>query len=518
VLDDTGGDPLTVATNLAYPVADALLLGLVAGLLGVFGVRAWREWSAAICGFAVLGVADTIYLYGVASGSYAVGGVLDAAWPAGMVLVGAAAWQKPGRLDGNALGDRGFLPVPIAAGLCATGLAVARPLPAPRPGRRVGRGGLRARGRRSAGRHVPRQRADAAREPPRGRDRRTHWARQPARADRRARAPARGLGARAGRARAVRPRRLQGLQRPLRPSRGRPAAAAPRRPARRRRPRRPRVPDGRRRVLRPLPSQRQRRPFVGRARQALSEEGEGFTVTASAGTVALPGEARTVSEALSIADRRMYAQKRGGRSSASNQSKDVLLRAVHERSPHLGAHGGEVAELATLTAQHLGLEPDVVRAVRQAAELHDIGKLAIPDSILTKPGPLDEDEWAFMRRHTIIGERILAAAPALLDVAPLVRSSHEHWDGAGYPDGLARDEIPLGARVICVCDAWDAMVTDRPYRRALPRADALAELERCAGSQFDPAVVEAFRAVVGRRRPLAPVVRLRTAGAQRTGA
>ena len=192
----------------------------------------------------------------------------------------------------------------------------------------------------------------------------------------------------------------------------------------------------------------------------------------------------------------MYAQKRGGRTSASNQSKDVLLRAVHERSPNLGAHGGEVAELAERTACHLGLEVDVVRAVRQGAELHDIGKLAIPDTILNKPGPLDDAEWGFMRRHTLVGERILAAAPALVDVARLVRASHERWDGDGYPDGLAGAEIPLGARVIAVCDAWDAMVTDRPYRRAMPREEALAELERCAGTQFDPDVVEAFRAVL----------------------
>ena len=105
-----------------------------------------------------------------------------------------------------------------------------------------------------------------------------------------------------------------------------------------------------------------------------------------------------------------------------------------------------------------------------------------------------------MRRHTLVGERILAAAPALLDVAKLVRSSHERYDGAGYPDGLAGEEIPLGARVIAVCDAWDAMVTDRPYRRAMSRAEALPELERCAGTQFDPAVVEAFRTVLSEPR------------------
>jgi HD-GYP domain-containing protein (c-di-GMP phosphodiesterase class II) len=105
-----------------------------------------------------------------------------------------------------------------------------------------------------------------------------------------------------------------------------------------------------------------------------------------------------------------------------------------------------------------------------------------------------------MRRHTLVGEKILSAAPALLDVARLVRASHERYDGAGYPDGLAGEEIPLGARVIAVCDAWDAMVTDRPYRRAMSRADALRELERGAGTQFDAAVVEAFRTVLATRR------------------
>ena len=124
VLDSTGGDPLTVATNLAYPMSDVLLLGLVAGLIGVFGLRGWRAWSAVICGFTLLGVADTIYLWRVASDSYEVGGVLDAAWPAGMVLVGAAAWQQPGRLDARAVADRGFLPVPLIAGLSATALLV----------------------------------------------------------------------------------------------------------------------------------------------------------------------------------------------------------------------------------------------------------------------------------------------------------------------------------------------------------------------------------------------------------
>ena len=142
--------------------------------------------------------------------------------------------------------------------------------------------------------------------------------------------------------------------------------------------------------------------------------------------------------------------------------------------------------------------------MRAGADLHDIGKAAIPDAILSKPGPLDDGEWAFMRRHTLIGERIVASAHALTSVAKLVRSSHERWDGAGYPDGLAGDAIPLGARIIFVCDAFDAMLADRPYSKGLGFELALAELEHCAGSQFDPQVVAAFVNVV-RARAASPL-------------
>jgi len=499
VLDRTGGDPLTVATNLAYPMSDILLLGLVAGLLGVFGLRGWRAWSAVICGFALLGVADTIYLWRVANGTYEVGGVLDAAWPAGMVLVGAAAWQRPRRLDARAVADRGFLPVPLIAGLCATGLLVTDHYERLDQSAVWAAAGcvlavvVRLGGTfREYARMLRTSRHEAASDALTGLSNRRSLI---AELERRLAAdepePAvlalfdldgfkaynDAFGHPAG------DLLLRRLGARLAEIGGHDVAF--------------RMGGDEFCILLPADGSAD---LVGRAQLALSESGEGFTVGASAGTVALPAEARTVSEALAIADRRMYAQKRGGRTSASNQSKDVLLRAVHERSPNLGAHGGEVAELAERTARHLGLEIDMVRAVRQGAELHDIGKLAIPDTILNKPGALDDAEWGFMRRHTLVGERILAAAPALVDVARLVRASHERWDGDGYPDGLAGEEIPLGARVIAVCDAWDAMVTDRPYRRAMPREEALAELGRCAGTQFDPDVVEAFRAVLATPR------------------
>jgi diguanylate cyclase (GGDEF)-like protein len=228
---------------------------------------------------------------------------------------------------------------------------------------------------------------------------------------------------------------------------------------------------------------------------ALAEHGEGFNVTTSYGVCLIPEEANSPVDALKLADRRMYAQKGGGRSAPGRQSRDVLLRTLSERQPELHAHLRGVAALALEVGRELEMTPEQLDELGRAAELHDVGKVAIPDEILTKAGDLDEAEWAFIRRHTIIGERILLAAPALRPVAGLVRSTHERWDGGGYPDGLVAEEIPLGARVVGVCDAFDAMTSKRSYRSQVSADEALAELQACAGTQFDPAVVEAFTRV-----------------------
>jgi two-component system cell cycle response regulator len=170
----------------------------------------------------------------------------------------------------------------------------------------------------------------------------------------------------------------------------------------------------------------------------------------------------------------------------------VLLGALAKEEPALLDHAREVAALAERLARALGLDRRARENVACAAELHDIGKLAIPAEILAKRGPLEQAERELMRRHTLVGEAMIAAAPALRPVGLLVRASHERWDGRGYPDGLSGEAIPLGARIVAVCDAYSAMCERRPYGDVLSAADALAELRRCSGTQFDPRVVRAF--------------------------
>ena len=241
------------------------------------------------------------------------------------------------------------------------------------------------------------------------------------------------------------------------------------------------------------------------AATALSETGTAFSVTASHGAVLLATETNDVSEALRLADQRMYANKGAGRASAGRQSTDVLLRMLAERDPALGAHLNEVTDLARRTAIRLGIPEEDMTALTQAAALHDVGKSAVPDAILEKSGPLSDAEMLFIRRHTIIGERILGAAPALSKPAKLVRWTHERFEGGGYPDGIGGDDIPVGSRIISVCDAYHAMVSDRAYRPARTPEAAVAELRRCAGTQFDPMVVEAFCEALADRREPAPV-------------
>jgi HD-GYP domain-containing protein (c-di-GMP phosphodiesterase class II) len=170
----------------------------------------------------------------------------------------------------------------------------------------------------------------------------------------------------------------------------------------------------------------------------------------------------------------------------------LLLGDVLEADDHYtGAHSRDVVDLALAVADSLGLDPTRRRNVELAALLHDVGKLRVPKAIINKPGELDPAELAIMRRHTIDGEAMLTQVGGLLAaVGHYVRSTHECYDGSGYPDGLVGEAIPIESRIVCVCDAYSAMTSDRPYRRALSRPEAIAELRRCTGTQFDPGIVQ----------------------------
>jgi diguanylate cyclase (GGDEF)-like protein/putative nucleotidyltransferase with HDIG domain len=175
-----------------------------------------------------------------------------------------------------------------------------------------------------------------------------------------------------------------------------------------------------------------------------------------------------------------------------NDVIEALATALLERDRYTGEHSESVVAMAKRVAYSLGLDPVEVTRVGAAALLHDIGKVAIPDHILNKPAKLSEEEWALMREHPVIGERILRAIPGMGGVARIVRHEHESFDGSGYPDGLRGEEIPIGSRIILACDTYHAMTSDRPYRARMPHADAVRELARCAGTQFDPKVTEAL--------------------------
>ena len=176
----------------------------------------------------------------------------------------------------------------------------------------------------------------------------------------------------------------------------------------------------------------------------------------------------------------------------------LLLRdLLEEDDEYTGRHTEDVVGLTVAVAERMGLDEDTRRSAELGALLHDIGKIAVPDEIINKPGPLNDEEWAIMKTHTVEGERMLAQVGGLLaDVGLVVRASHERWDGGGYPDGLAGDAIPLAACIVSACDAFNAMTTDRSYRKALPLEVAVGELRKHSGTQFCPAVVDALVSLV----------------------
>ncbi len=182
----------------------------------------------------------------------------------------------------------------------------------------------------------------------------------------------------------------------------------------------------------------------------------------------------------------------------------ALMSTVEAKDDYTASHEQQVAELTRRVALRLGLDATRASDAYYAALLHDVGKVAVPSEILLKPGPLNEDEWVIMRGHAAAGGTLVASIPAFAHLSPAVRASHERWDGSGYPDGLCGEQIPLAARIIAACDTYEAIVTDRPYRRARTSSEAATELRRVAGSQLDGRVVDALLAEIRAQAPPQP--------------
>ena len=494
VLANTERDTAAIVTNLAYPIGDLGLLALVAAAITVVGWRASGVWRWLAPAFVLFAVADSIYLVQTADGSYP-GSFVDLGWPVAALLVGVAAWHPEARMR-RAPYPRTTVVVPGIFGCVALALLAVD---------HVVRMNLLAVILATASIFVilvrlyltvkdnrlmlEQSRRDATTDALTGLGNRRQLKEDLA-AHVEELVPEQPLlltlfdldgfkhyndtfGHLAGDQLLE---RLGGRLSELMAGRGTAY----------------RMGGDEFCALWNLSDVGQASATTMEAVGALSEHGDAFSIGCSYGSVLLPNETTDITDALRTADRRMYVRKGIGRASAGQQSSDVLLSALAERDLELGVHRGGVADLATATATHLGMPEEEMQALTQTALLHDVGKVAIPDEILGKPGPLDESEWTFMQRHTIIGERIISAAPALAPVARLVRATHERVDGSGYPDGLAGDDIPLISRIVAVCDAYHAMTTKRAYRDAHDTHWAIAELRSCAGTQFDPEVVEAF--------------------------
>jgi diguanylate cyclase (GGDEF)-like protein/putative nucleotidyltransferase with HDIG domain len=257
---------------------------------------------------------------------------------------------------------------------------------------------------------------------------------------------------------------------------------------------------------------------AGVADFAFPEKLQDCNMTCSIGVSIYPEDGIMRSDLIQAADRAMYTAKRMGRNQVrsandplvnlagsevkSRDSSDLegeveaLAMLVSARDLYTGEHTDSVARLSEQIALELGLNESEAHIVGLVGQLHDIGKIAIPDSILHKPSALNEEEWALMRQHPIVGAEVVERMPTLRIVASAIRGHHESWNGKGYPDGLSGEDIPLAARIVAVADAFGAMTTDRPYRKARGVEWALGELRRCAGVQFDPQIVEILEQIV----------------------
>ena len=225
------------------------------------------------------------------------------------------------------------------------------------------------------------------------------------------------------------------------------------------------------------------------AADALFEIGEGFMIRCAQGSVSIPGDATDVSEALKLADQEVQAERAKLRSQGVD---DLSISSPSLTAARVAPSAYDVAELSLSVGRCLGVTGEALDHLECAAALRDVGMMSVPDAVVHAPGRLTDEDWHFVQLHTLVGERLLRSNFGMDRVASVVRSSHERWDGGGYPEGRAGEDIPLAARIVFVCTAFQDMTTQRSHRPALTAEMALIELERCAGSQFDPAVVAAF--------------------------
>jgi diguanylate cyclase (GGDEF)-like protein len=482
------------ALDISYPLADVLLIGVVVVMLALGGWRAYRPFLVIALGFLVMAVADGVYLFQEAHGTYAVGTPLDSLWLFSALMLGYAAWQpdRESVHEQHSLGA--IMAAPILCGLAAVGvlaygsaedivgvstwLAVATLITV--LGRLVATAGENLRLIVSS--------SELA-----NRDALTGLGNR--------RALLHDLELAVLQATASKPKLmllfdLNGFKH-YNDTFGHPAGdellkRLGHKLAKGSGPGRRTYRLGGDEFCALLEVTDDPAMLAGNLASRLLESGEHFTIGASYGEVLLGSETHDAEEALRIADQRLYAQKSLLHGPSSLEWRDVLLGLLRERDPELDTHAQQVADLAHRLGRQLGMEAEDLRNLVAAAELHDIGKAAIPDAILEKPAALSDDERAFIERHTIIGERILASVASGRPVGAIVRATHEHYDGSGYPDGLSGEQIPLAARIIAICDAYQAMTSNRGYRAATPPQRALDELHRCAGSQFDPKLTASF--------------------------
>ncbi len=490
VLEGTSGSTTTVVTNLSYPLGDLLLLSAVFGVFSLTGWRPGARWLLLGLGTLSTAMADAVYLIQSSNGTYVEGTWVDILWPTALLLISASAWMPDRTREGLEVEGRPLLAVPAVCALIATGILVYD---------HFTRLNLLAVVLASATLVLVIVRLGVTFRENR---RLFELTRQEATTD--------ALTGLANRRQLLVDLESRFRRDPVPPTLvmlfdldgfksyndtfGHPAGDAL---LTRLGAKLAAVPDkdagtyrlgGDEFCLVATVGEGEAEPLIDRACAALTEQGEGFEIMSSFGAVMLPDEATDASHALQTADERLYAQKYSRRGE-SDRTMAALLEALSIREPDLQAQLADVGSLAVDVGTMLGLRRDELEELERAAQLHDLGKLAVPDEILHKPGPLDDREWAFVRQHTIVGERILRASPALRSVATVVRSSHENWDGTGYPDGVAGEKIPLAARIIRACNAYVAMVSERSYRAALTDDEALNELMRLAGTEFDPTVV-----------------------------